>query len=48
VSSRSSGRSSAVNDLEPSVANLSDVAIREKTVEFRQRIERGETLDDLL
>jgi preprotein translocase subunit SecA len=37
-----------INELEPSIRDLSDVAIREKTVEFRQRIEQGETLDDLL
>ena len=37
-----------INELEPSVTGLSDVQLREKTAEFRQRFERGETLDDLL
>src|SRR5262245_9732560 len=37
-----------INELEPSIKELSDAGIREKTIEFRQRIERGETLDDLL
>src|SRR5437762_8777487 len=38
----------AVNALEPSVQALSDDQLRAKTVEFRQRLEAGETLDDLL
>jgi preprotein translocase subunit SecA len=37
-----------INALEPTVASLSDDALRAKTVEFRQRLERGETLDALL
>ncbi|CAB4892046.1 unannotated protein [freshwater metagenome] len=37
-----------INALGPSIAALSDDALRAKTAEFRQRIERGETLDDLL
>jgi preprotein translocase subunit SecA len=39
---------SRINELESSVTGLSDLQIREKTTEFRQRLERGETLDDLL
>jgi preprotein translocase subunit SecA len=37
-----------VNALEPSVASLSDDQLRDKTAEFRARLERGETLDALL
>jgi NADH-quinone oxidoreductase subunit D len=37
-----------VNALEPEIHKLSDDALRAKTAEFRQRIERGEMLDDLL
>jgi len=37
-----------INALESSVQSLSDDALRGKTAEFRNRLERGETLDDLL
>jgi preprotein translocase subunit SecA len=37
-----------VNALEPAYSELDDDAIAAKTVEFRARIEAGETLDDLL
>jgi preprotein translocase subunit SecA len=37
-----------VNELEPSVRDLDDATLRARTAEFRQRYERGETLDDLL
>ena len=37
-----------VNDLEPSVTSLTDGELRDKTDEFRQRLNQGETLDDLL
>ena len=37
-----------INALESSVQTLSDDALRGKTAEFRTRLERGETLDDLL
>ena len=37
-----------VNALEPAIASLTDDALRAKTVEFRGRLEQGETLDDLL
>jgi len=37
-----------VNALEPSVQGLSDDALRQKTVEFRERLGKGETLDDLM
>jgi preprotein translocase subunit SecA len=37
-----------INRLEPSVAALSDAALRARTGEFRQRVENGEPLDDLI
>jgi preprotein translocase subunit SecA len=37
-----------VGALEPEVERLSDEALAAKTVDFRQRVERGEDLDDLL
>ena len=38
----------AINALEPAMEALSDDALRGKTVEFRARLDAGETLDDLL
>src|SRR6476620_11232219 len=37
-----------INALEPELAKLSDEALRAKTTEFRERLAKGETLDDLL
>lgn len=37
-----------INALEPQVQKLSDDALRQKTQEFRDRLNDGETLDDLL
>jgi len=37
-----------VNDLEASMHALSDEALQAKTAEFRNRLDRGESLDDLL
>lgn len=37
-----------INALEPSMAALSDEQLSHKTVEYRERLEKGETLDDLL
>jgi preprotein translocase subunit SecA len=37
-----------INELESSVQPLDDQALAAKTVEFRERIEKGEPLDDLL
>lgn len=37
-----------INALEPEIRALSDVSLRAKTIEFRQRIERGEDVDDLM
>jgi preprotein translocase subunit SecA len=38
----------AINDLEPSVRALSDIDLAAKTIEFKERIAQGATLDDLL
>ncbi len=38
----------AVNALEPTVSSLADEQLRAKTAEFRQRIDQGASLDDLL
>ncbi|MCE7625355.1 preprotein translocase subunit SecA [Vibrio fluvialis] len=37
-----------INNYEPAFETLSDEELKAKTVEFRQRIEQGETLDQLL
>src|SRR5262249_54295029 len=37
-----------VNAFEPAISALTDDALRAKTVEFRERLARGETLDDLM
>jgi len=37
-----------INALEPELAKLSDEQLRGKTTEFRERLAKGETLDDLL
>ena len=37
-----------VNEFEPSISGLTDEQLRNKTVEFRQRLTEGEDLDDLL
>jgi len=37
-----------INAIEPSMAELSDQELREKTEEFRQRLTAGEPLDDIL
>lgn len=37
-----------INDLEEEFAALDDASLTQKTVEFRQRLDDGETLDDLL
>lgn len=38
----------AINALEPEISALTDAGLQAKTVEFKQRLEKGETLDDLL
>lgn len=37
-----------INALEPQISSLSDAALRAKTSEFRERLQKGETLDALL
>jgi len=41
-------RVAKINALEPEYAALSDEALKGKTAEFKARLEKGETLDDLL
>src|ERR1700737_2933824 len=38
----------AINELEPGMQQLSDSELAQKTVEFKQRVANGESLDDLL
>src|SRR5579862_3745606 len=38
----------AINDREPEMQQLSDAELAAKTVDFKQRIANGESLDDLL
>src|SRR5882724_3516528 len=38
----------AINDLEPSTQALSDEELAAQTVNFRQQLDQGATLDDLL
>lgn len=37
-----------INALEPAISALSDIALQAKTQEFRDRLKKGETLDDIL
>jgi len=37
-----------INDLEPQISKLSDAELRAKTAEFREKLDQGATLDDLL
>jgi preprotein translocase subunit SecA len=38
----------AINDLEPSMQKLSDIDLAAKTIDFKERLARGASLDDLL
>ena len=38
----------AINDLEPAMRQLSDIDLAAKTIEFKEKIAQGATLDDLL
>src|SRR5689334_5657864 len=38
----------AINDLEPRLQTLSDIDLAAKTIEFKERLAQGATLDDLL
>ena len=37
-----------INELEPSMIKLTDDELKSKTIEFKERIAKGETLDDIL
>src|SRR4030066_286292 len=37
-----------INALEPKMMSLTDAELRQKTDEFKERLSRGETLDDIL
>src|SRR5690349_6866958 len=37
-----------INELEPEIKGLSEEQLRAKTDEFKERLQEGETLDDLL
>ena len=37
-----------INALEESFSSLSDTELKDKTIEFRNRLKEGETLDDIL
>src|SRR3989337_4325042 len=38
----------AIGDLEPAIERMTEAELRAKTDEFRQRLQEGETLNDLL
>ncbi len=38
----------AINDLEPSLQQLSDIDLAAKTIDFKERLDRGASLDDIL
>src|ERR1700744_1599240 len=38
----------AINDLEPAMQQLSDVDLAAKTIEFKEKLARGASLDDIL
>src|SRR6202789_4636954 len=38
----------AMNDLEPSMERLSDIDLAAKTIEFKEKLARGASLDDLM
>ena len=41
-------RVAAINDLEPKIQKLTDEELRAKTAEFKQKLDNGATLDDIL
>jgi preprotein translocase, secA subunit len=41
-------RAQEINALESSISSLSDAQLREKTQEFKKRLDEGQTLDDIL
>src|ERR1700728_2118290 len=38
----------AINDLEPSMQQLSDIDLAAKTIEFKEKLAQGAPLDDLM
>src|ERR1019366_7132456 len=38
----------AINDLEPQIRQLSDIDLAAKTIDFKERIAQGASIDDLL
>src|SRR5215472_14645081 len=38
----------AINALEPTISKMTDAELRAKTAEFREKLDNGATLDDLL
>jgi len=44
----SSGQVAKINDLEPQFTKLNDAQLAAKTLSFKERLAKGETLDDLL
>ncbi|MGZ8702434.1 MAG: preprotein translocase subunit SecA, partial [Gaiellaceae bacterium] len=45
---RLAGQAAYISSIEPEFTELSDDQLRDKTVEFRQRLENGETVEELL
>jgi preprotein translocase subunit SecA len=41
-------QAAAINDLEPAIRQLSDIDLAAKTIEFKEKLAQGATLDDLL
>src|SRR5512142_2669318 len=41
-------RVASINDLEPAIQQLSDIDLAAKTIEFKEKLAQGATLDDLL
>src|ERR1700732_1495427 len=41
-------KAAAINDLEPAIRQLSDIDLAAKTIEFKEKLAQGATLDDLL
>lgn len=37
-----------INKFEPNISSLNDEELKAKTIEFRERLEKGETLDDIM
>lgn len=46
--SRYEKKANEIDALKADMEKLSDEALKDKTIEFKERLEKGETLDDLL